>query len=145
MTKRKIIGFMTILGGIPGVGGLLHFMNDIGEVSLGFVLIVLAVFCRGICGVVGGVLLWRGNKLGYQLSIVMWGYMVIVGLLAFYQIFTDPHFTSFEFSPENSVFWSVIGKSAGKLIWGIPFLYILTRDLLALKKNSTEGVGLRNG
>jgi len=139
MKKRQFIGFMTILAGLPGLGGLLLLLNDIGEINFTLIMVILAVLCRGFCGVAGGVLLWRGNKLGYQLSTVAWGFMVIVAFMAFYQLFTGPYFTSFEFTSENKLFWSVFGKSAGKLLWGIPFLYIMIRDLnIFTHKNTTE-------
>lgn len=84
----------------------------------------------GVCGVVGGVLLWRGQRLGYQLSIVAWTYLVIAGLMSLYQLFGTDVFQSFEFSVENKAFWSMLGKTIGKLILGAPFIYILANQLI---------------
>ncbi len=138
MKKRKFVGFMTVLGGVPGLFGIVILLNGLGELSFLVFMAILAVLCRGLCGVVGGILIWRGSKLGYQLSAVMWCYMVVVGLMAFYQLFTGPYFTSFEFSTENQVFWSAFGKSAGKLLWGIPFLYLILKDLVFLNSSGSE-------
>ena len=138
MKKRKFVGFMTILWGVPGLAGMLLFMNGFDELSFLVFLALLAVIFRGLCGVVGGVLLWRGSKLGYQLSLVMWMYMLVVGLIAFYQLFTGPYFTSFEFTPDNQLFWSAFGKNGGKLIWGVPFIYILIKSLFESRKAESE-------
>lgn len=142
MKKRKFIGFMTILSGLPGIGGFLLFKNGVGELSSIAVMAFLAIVCRGIFGVVGGVLLWRGERLGYQLSSIMWTYMVVVGLISFYQLFTGPYPASFELTPESRLFWSILGRTLGKLIWGIPFLYILLKALKEGGKDSDENVGL---
>lgn len=88
-----------------------------------------AFIFRGICGVTGGVLLWQGKKLGYQLSIVAWLYLVIIACAATYQMFFTDLFTSYAFTVENKLFTSLFGKTMGKFLWGIPILYILIREL----------------
>jgi len=130
MKKRKFIGFMTVLSGVPGLIGIpLLFSIGITESPIIVIMAILAFIFRGICGVVGGVQLWRGKKIGYILSSIMWAYMVIVGLIASYQLSTEVFAATYEFSVENNLFWSAFGKILGKLIWGVPFLYILITDL----------------
>jgi hypothetical protein len=130
MKKRKFIGFMTVLSGLPGLAGFFHFFMGGLNFSLVMLIMLSAILFRGICGVVGGVLLWKGKRLGYQLSIIAWTYLVIVGLVSLYQLFGTDIFQSFEFSIDNKLFWSMLGKTIGKLIWGIPFIYILANQLI---------------
>ncbi len=104
------------------------FINDFAF-SLLSALALAAFIFRGVCGVTGGVLLWQGRKLGYQLSIITWLYMVVIAFAASYQIFFTDIFTSYELTVENKLFASMLGKTMGKFLWGIPILYILIREL----------------
>jgi hypothetical protein len=137
MRKRKFIGFMTVLTGLPGLGALLLFTMS-AESSIGFIaLILVAVVLRGVCGVVGGVLIWKGNKLGYYFSAVTWLYLVVIGSYTVIQLHTNPVITpSFDLNQFNhAVYLKPLSTSLGKIIWGIPFIAIIFRDLYKTSKS----------
>jgi hypothetical protein len=138
MKKRKVIGIFTFLSALPGVGVVLLFgFGGLGVDIMTF-LAVAAFLCRGVCGTVGGVLLCMGKKSGYFLSSIAWGYLLIIGLFSFYQIFTGGFFTSFEFTPENHMFWKMFAKSIGKIFWGSLLSFILIKDLLHKEETINE-------
>tara|TARA_R110002111_G_scaffold199222_1_gene264793 strand:- start:17 stop:454 length:438 start_codon:yes stop_codon:yes gene_type:complete len=129
-----LIAVFTALHGLAGLlGGILLlamiFLKMIPAVStLMVAFTIIAFIARGICGAVGAILLWQGTKRGYQLSLVCWAYLVVVGLIAVVQMPL--------LDLPNATLARHIGSTLGKLIFGIPFLYLLTSDLLRL--NSPE-------
>jgi hypothetical protein len=130
MRRRWFIGLVTILTGLAGLAAPLVLMFFGSSISAFlFVMTILAFGLRGVAGTVGGVLVWRGRRLGYQLSVACWLYLVIVGLVALVQLFTGSPPSSPALGPESRLFWRALGTSLGKLFWGIPILYILIRDL----------------
>ena len=136
MKKRKFIGLMTILGGIPGFGALITIA--VGNTSSSYItfLVMTELLFRGVCGTIGGILLWQGKRIGYIFSLTCWSYMAIV---ASYTIFSGDLFKNLEFSSDNKFFWSTLGKIAGKISWGIPFIFILTRDLIRTRETEKTG------
>lgn len=128
MKKRKIIAIVTILTGLPGLLGILTF----GAISP--LLILIAVAIRGFCGVFGGIYVWKGKKLGYQLSLVMWGYLLAVSVYNIYQVYTG---NNLYILLDESYKLKTLANSLGKLIWGIPIVIILIQDLLRQQKTNT--------
>jgi len=130
MKKRRVIGFFTVLAGLPGLA--MPLLPFLGLDLSWFVLVMgsLAFALRGVAGTVGGVLLWRGSRRGYQLTAVCWTYLVLFGIAAIVHLFTSGQLgVPFVFEPENRWVWREISKSLGKLIWGAPIVYVLLRDL----------------
>ncbi len=130
MKKRKVIGIFTLLCGLPGLAAMLLFGFGGPNLSLVTFLGIAAFICRGVFGTVGGILLCMGKRTGYILSTISWGYLLVVGLVAFYQIFNGGFFTSFAFTPENHMFWKLFAKSTGKIFWGALITAILAKDLM---------------
>ena len=137
MKKREFIGLMTILGGIPGFGALITIAMGNTNSSYITFLIMAALLFRGVCGTIGGILLWQGKRIGYIFSLTCWLYMVIVGTMTSCTIFSGDLFKNFEFSPDNQFFWSALGSSAGKIFFGTPFIFILTRDLIITREKAS--------
>ena len=129
LKPRKLIAVFTALQGAAGLlGGAallsLFFLGAFPPMSTLTVAIVITAFiARGMCGAFGAVLLWKGTQLGYQLSVVCWLYLVTVGLVAVVQI------SSLEFL--DSTMARHVGPTFGKLLFGIPFFYVLVSDLLS--------------
>lgn len=130
MKKRKVIGIFTLLCGLPGIAAVLLFGFGGLDMSLVTFLSITAFLCRGVFGMIGGVLLCMGKKSGYILSSIAWVYLLIVGLFSLYQIFSGGFFTSFDFNPENHMFWKLFVKSSGKIFWGALISTILIKDLI---------------
>lgn len=132
MKKRTFMGVITILFAVPGILAILGLFAA-GMLPLRWLLIVfLGIACRGVCGLIGGVLLCRGRRLGYILSIVAWIYGVTVGAITLSSLFLGP--SAALVRADQALLAKGLGSSLGKLLWGIPFLTILVRDLLQSRK-----------
>ena len=137
MKKRKVVGIFTFLCGLPGIAAILLFGFSGFNLSLITLLALTAFVFRGVFGTVGGIMLCMGKRTGYILSTISWGYLLIVGVFSFYQIFSNGFFTSFDFTPENHMFWKLFAKSTGKIFWGGLITAILAKDLI--KGHETMG------
>ncbi|MBI2201921.1 MAG: hypothetical protein HYU43_08280 [Armatimonadetes bacterium] len=123
---------MTILFAVPAVLAILGlFAAGMLPPKL-LVIIFVGIVCRGVCGLVGGVLLCKGRRLGYVLASVAWTYALIVGAITLCSIFLGQNAALLR--ADQAGFAKALGTSLGKLIWGIPFLSILVRDLLESRK-----------
>ncbi|GAA5215851.1 hypothetical protein ACFSJ3_10540 [Corallincola platygyrae] len=128
MKKRKFISVMTMLVALPGLFAPVVLLLGVESIQIA-VLAILAFVMRGICGVVGSVMLWKGKRLGYQLATATWVYMVIAALYSLVVLHMNV-IPSFELNEVNHVLYlKPLSNGLGKLIWGLPFLYILIRDL----------------
>ena len=128
MKKRKYISFMTMLVSLPGLFAPAVLFMEIENMQL-LLLAITAFLLRGVCGVVGSVMLWRGKKLGYKLASVSWAYITVVALYSLIVLHMQVP-PSFEFNEINHmVYLKPLSNGLGKLIWGLPILYILIRDL----------------
>lgn len=85
MKKRKLLGLLTIFFSIPSLWLLLL---SIEMEKYRFQIDTLGYFIGFTSGILGGVLLWRGLKIGYCLSLVAWLYDFINGLIDFWFIYT---------------------------------------------------------
>jgi len=138
--KRKIIGLLTILAGLPGLGGLLLLERLDSYPSAAVIVVVNAIVIRGICGIFGGITIWRGSKWGYYLSLITWLYLLVVSILTFAQLYDSGVILSFGFLKEHySSFGRLFLLSFLKVLFGLPILYIILNDLLrthSLKQSS---------
>ncbi len=131
MRKRKLIGLITIIVGLPGLGGL-WLIGQLDAFPFSATIVVMnAIFFRGICGVAGGALIWRGSKWGYYLVLLCWLYLIVVSMLTIIQLYNNGLVLSYEFLEQN---YSAIGKpfliSVLKIVVGIPIVRIALKDLL---------------
>ncbi|EMI17092.1 membrane protein [Rhodopirellula maiorica SM1] len=141
LKPRRLIAVFTALHGVAGLlGGAallsMVFLDVVSTLNVLTVALLITVFiARGMCGAVGAILLWKGARLGYQLSVVCWLYLVTVGLAAVVQMpyleFSDPTMARH------------IGSTFGKLLFGIPFLYVLVSDLFSKRGAGDPGNGFR--
>ena len=92
--------------------------------------VVNSFLLRGLCGTVGGILLWRGSKWGYYLSIIAWLYLIAVSALTLSDLFDKGLVLSFAFLQENyAEFGRPFTRSAVKIIAGVPIVYFLFKGL----------------
>ena len=132
MKKRKFIGLFTIVAGLPGLAGL-WLIGQLGDLPLAAKVIVFnAIFFRGICGSVGGILIWRGGKWGYYLCLITWLYLVVVSVLTIFQLYNSGLSISFDLLDQD---YSNFGRpfliSLLKIVFGIPIIYIIFNDFLS--------------
>ncbi|MEK6224389.1 MAG: hypothetical protein N2A97_05965 [Thermodesulfobacteriales bacterium] len=137
MKKRKIIGLLTILAGLPGLGGFWL----IGQLDtfplLATVIVFNAIFFRGICGTVGGILIWRGSKWGYYLTLITWLYLIVVSVLTLSQLYNNGIVLSYGFLEENySSFGRPFLLSSLKILFGIPIVHVVLNILLKSHKSN---------
>ncbi len=131
MKKRKIIGLLTILAALPGLGGLLLLDKLDSYPQAAVIVVVNAIVIRGLCGTLGGILIWRGSKWGYYLSLITWLYLIVVSFLTFAQLFESGLVLSLSFLREHySSFGRPFLLSLSKVLFGIPIVHIIIKDLL---------------
>jgi uncharacterized membrane protein (DUF2068 family) len=134
---KKLIALVTLLAGLPGLAGI-YLLFKLGNLPSGAVLIIVnAIVFRGVCGTLGGVLLWTGRRIGSYLALVTWSYLLIVSVLTLISLyekglhiataFRDDHLAAFG----KPLAWSVV-----KLAIGIPVFYYLITDLMRTRKRA---------
>ena len=131
MKKRRIIGILTVLAGLPGLGGF-WLLSHLSDFPLAATIIVInAILFRGLCGVVGGILIWRGSKWGYYLTLVTWVYLVVVSILTIIQLYNNGIEFSYSFLVENhSSYGRRFIYSIVKIIAGVPIVYLVLNSIL---------------
>ncbi len=131
MKKRKIIGLLTILAGLPGLGGILLLDRLDSYPTAAVIVVVNAIVIRGICGTFGGILIWRGSKWGYYLCLITWLYLIVVSILTFAQLYDSGVVLSFGFLKEHySSFGRPFLLSFVKVLFGLPIVHIILNELL---------------
>ena len=129
MKSRKFIGIFTILSVFPIIFGILlvQMWGGSEEAQEGFMSgMWLTVFIRCYLATAAGLLIFSGKKLGYQLGVAVWGYIILVNLMDSVTLFG---------LAESFAFIKILAVGQITLYLGvssIPF-YILTRDLYLLK------------
>ncbi len=137
MKKRKIIGLLTILAGLPGLGGFWLIGQLDNFPLLATVIVFNAIFFRGICGTVGGILIWRGSKWGYYLTLITWLYLIVVSVLTLNQLYNNGIVLSYGFLEENySSFGRPFLLSSLKILFGIPIVHVVLSVLLKSHKSN---------
>jgi uncharacterized membrane protein (DUF2068 family) len=132
---KKIIGFITIFAGLTGLAGI-YLLYRLGRnLPVAAVIIVVnAILFKGVCGIVGGVLLWMGKRWGSYLTALTWSYLIVVSLLTLLSLFNrglvlSPGFLSGHYDTFGKPLeWSLI-----KLFLGVPIVYLLIRDILRVR------------
>jgi len=134
---NKAIGLITIVAGFPGLGALL-LVGMFAEFPLPAKMVVINSFIlRGICGIAGGILLWRGSKWGYYLSLIAWLYLVTVSVLTLSDLFDKGLILSLSFLQENYPnFGRPFTRSIIKILPGIPIIYLIFKTLSEKRKTN---------
>ena len=127
------------MAGLPGLGGF-WLLGNLSDFPVAATIIVInAIVFRGICGVVGGILIWRGIKWGHYLTLITWLYLVVVAILTINQQYNQGLILSHSFLSEN---YSTFGRrflySALKLAAGLPIVYIVINNILNQYKQETS-------
>lgn len=117
------------------MGGL-SLIGQIGSFPLAAKIIVgNSIFFKGVCGTVGGILIWRGSKWGYYLTLVCWLYLIVVSFLTLIQLHNNGIEISYGFIQENfSNFGRPFMISVLKIVVGIPIIHIVINSLLKSHK-----------
>jgi hypothetical protein len=137
LKKQRIIGLLTILAGLPGLGGFWLIGQLDNFPLLATVIVFNAIFFRGICGTVGGILIWRGSKWGYYLTLITWLYLIVVSVLTLNQLYNNGIIISYDFLEENySSFGRSFLLSSLKILFGIPIVHVVLNILLKSQKSN---------
>jgi len=107
-------------------------LGRLGDFPVAATIVVInAIVFRGLCGTAGGVLIWRGSKWGYYLTLITWLYLVVVSILTITELYNSGIMISYGFLSEN---YSTFGRrflySVLKLAAGLPIIYILFNSIL---------------
>ncbi len=135
MNKQKTIGLITILAGLPAIGGfwLIGYLENFPLTAT--IIVINAIIFRAICGTVGGILIWRGSKWGYYLTLLCWLYLIVVSLLTLIQLYDNGIVLSYGFLEQN---YSSFGRpflfSVLKIAFGIPIVHIVIKNLFRAHK-----------
>ena len=132
---KKVIALVTFLAALPGLAGI-YLLLKLGSLPSGAVLIVVnAIVFRGVCGTAGGVLLWTGRRTGNYLVLVTWFYLIIVSVLTTASLYNKGLDLSTAFHDDQlGAFGKPLAWSVVKLVFGLPVIYFLTRDLTHKRK-----------
>ncbi len=103
----------------------------LGNLPPGAVFIVVnAILFRGICGTVGGILLWRGKRAGYYLTLVSWIYLIVVSILKLIELYNSGILLNIDFLNENfSSYGKPLAWSVVKIVFGVPIVYWVLKAL----------------
>ncbi len=134
---KKLIALVTFFAGLPGLAGI-YVLIKLSKLPPGAELIVVnAILFRGICGTLGGILLWTGRRIGSYLALVTWFYLIIVSVLTLLSLYNKGIDLSTAFqSGQLAAFGRPFAWSVVKLILGIPVVYILIRELSRERKRA---------
>ena len=135
MKKQKIIGLITILAGLPAIGGfwLIGYLENFPLAAT--IIVINAIIFRAICGTIGGILIWRGNRWGYYLTLLCWLYLIIVSVLTLIQLYDNGIVLSYGFLEQNySSFGRPFLLSVLKIAFGIPIVHVVINNLLRARK-----------
>jgi hypothetical protein len=132
MKKRPWLGAITILVTVPSLLFLYYFVPQY-QPSLLHWFILEKVFVS-ILGIVGGVLLWRGNIWGHRVALAAWSLVALISiasLISLYQAWGTS-------DASGSVATTWLRKDAIYLLFAMPMLFVIVRDLIA-KKSRGKG------
>lgn len=127
---------MTILAGLPGLGGfwLIGQLDNLPHFAT--IIVFNAIFFRGLCGLIGGIFIWRGSKWGYYLTLVTWLYLIVVSVLTLNQLYNNGMVFSYSFLEENySSFGGAFLLSSLKILFGLPIVHLVLNSLLKASKS----------
>lgn len=127
---NKAVGLLTIVAGLPGLGAVM-LIGMFPDFPLPAKMVVVNSFVlRGLCGIIGGILLWRGQRWGYYLTLAAWLYLVTVSILTIMDLFDKGLILSFQFLQENyPAFGRPFARSVVKLVLGAPIIYFVFKEM----------------
>ena len=126
----KLAAFLTVAAALPSLGGLLLIGKLENLPVAATVVVVNSLIFRGTCGILGGILLWRGSRWGYYLSLIAWLYLVTVSLLTLWDLHGKGLVLSLSFLQENySAFGRPFARSLIQVVLGLPIIYVIFKDL----------------
>jgi hypothetical protein len=137
---RILIGIITILAGLPALGGI-YLLYKWSNPPTGVLLVIVnAVLFRGFCGTIGGVLMLLRSKWGYYLTALSWLYMITVSFMTVIKFYRSGMIFDAGLISQN---FSTVGEplawSAAKFILGIPIIYyvagVIFKQRLADRKS----------
>lgn len=132
---NKAVGLVTVIAGLPGLGALMLIGLFPDFPTPAKMVVINSFVLRGLCGTVGGILLWRGSKWGYYLSIIAWLYLTVVSVLTLSDLFDNGLVLTFAFLQENyPEFGRPFTRSAVKIILGVPIVYFLFKGLGQMRR-----------
>lgn len=137
LKKQRIIGLLTILAGLPGLGGFWLIGQLDNYPPMAAIIIFNSIFFKAVCGIVGGVLIWRGRRWGYYLTLIAWLYLIVVSVLTLSQLYNNGIVLSLSFLEENyTTFGRPFLMSMLKILFGIPIAHIVLNSLLKAHKSN---------
>jgi hypothetical protein len=135
---RILIGIITILAGLPALGGIYLLYKWSNPPTGVLIVIVNAVLFRGFCGTIGGGLLLLRRKWGYYLTALSWLYMITVSFMTVIKLYrSDMIFDAGLISQNLSTVGEPLAWSAAKIILGIPIIYYVAGILF--KRRLADG------
>jgi len=132
MRKRPFLGAVTVLAAIPFLVFLAYFTSQYQPPLAHWFVLEKAVV--SISGIVGGVLLWRGNMWGYRVGLIAWALITLsalASLVSLYQASGTP-----DVSGTVATIWA--SKDVIYILIAAPVLYVLVRDLLERRRGSSR-------
>ncbi|MEW6143479.1 MAG: hypothetical protein AB1598_00510 [Thermodesulfobacteriota bacterium] len=139
---KKVIGLITLLAALPGLAGV-YLLIKSGNLPPGALLIVVnAVVFRGVCGTVGGILLFAGRRWGSYLALVAWSYLIVVSILTLIGLHDKGlQLVSLLHGEVPASFGKPLFWSLAKLVLGIPVAYALMMDILRARRSLSSRTG----
>jgi ABC-type multidrug transport system permease subunit len=126
----KLAAFLTVAAALPSLGGLLLIGKLENLPVAATVVVVNSLIFRGTCGILGGILLWRGSRWGYYLSLIAWLYLVTLSLLTLWDLHGKGLVLSLSFLQESySAFGRPFARSLIQVVLGLPIIYVIFKDL----------------
>lgn len=132
MKKRPLLGAITMLATIPFLGFLVLFISQYQPPLVHWFVMEKAAIC--IAGIIGGVLIWRGNVWGYRVGLIAWMLIVLstlTSLASLYRASGTPDVT-------GTVGATWAGKDVIYILVSVPILYVLARDLLVTRRKKQQ-------
>lgn len=123
MKKRRFLSSLTIIAAIPSFAFVIFFTTSYdAPLTHWFVIekLVIVFSC-----IIGGVLLWKGSKWGYQLSVVGWLVILYASIVSIY--------VAFQPATKEAARFTMFIKDGLFLTIGIPVFFILVRDIITRK------------
>lgn len=141
LKKRFFLAAFTFLVALPGLLSIffVHFSeNSLFQPKIFAIMIGFEFFFRGILGLLGAIGLWRGTRWGYTFAITMWITLVLLSVVNISQVLLNNVTLQLIFLLSNNPHAqeSFVVKAIGKIFWGLPIIFVLSRDLWKMKKYS---------
>jgi len=121
MKKRKFLGSLTIMAAIPSLAFVIFF-TTVYEASITHWFVIEKLVIIFSC-IIGGILLWKGTKWGYQLSTIGWLVLIYASIMSIY--------VAFQPDTKEALRFTMFITDGLFIAVGIPAVVILVRDIMA--------------